>query len=157
MLLCLLCLCLLGCKKNLTVDSFPGVNIERIICFEPSGNIIWKCSLEEIRQKSFSSENHAVGLGYFGLKTSKAIVFFGYNSSKNSLTSQKAVNIEEVQKCECFKKLKGEVLDALNQYSYAKKGFQQRPFSIILLYFSPGEPRLDLHFEGHFYLSGLPR
>ncbi len=105
------CLCLLagtGCKEKLNIDLFPGVDIEKIICFNSaSGDIIWECSRHEIREYALPSASSVIGLGHFSEKE-RAVIFFEYNSSKNLLTSSIARNIT----CECCKNLfKGEVLE----------------------------------------------
>ncbi len=100
---------LIGCKEALKIDSFSGVEIGEVICFNNiSGDIIWKCPQHEIGEYTFSPASSAIGLGHFS-GGDKAIIFFEYNSSKNLLTSSIARNIT----CECCKNLplRGEVLE----------------------------------------------
>ncbi|MCX6789630.1 MAG: hypothetical protein NTZ42_03410 [Candidatus Gribaldobacteria bacterium] len=120
--------CLPGCGgKKLCVDSFPGVDINEVICFNPnSGKVLWSCNL---RQKyalpKIPNQYRCIGLGYFGNKE-KAIIIFEHNSSKNLLVSSIARNIS----CECCKDLflQGEVLKKFIQF----KGLSaESPFSII--------------------------
>ena len=122
-----------GCGgKELNIDSFPGVDIHEIIYFYPSsGKILQSYSLGQSTLPKIPSQCQCIGLGNFSGGGDKVIIFFGcYNSTKKLLPSEKAINIGEIPRCECFKNFKGEILDVLNQHSYAKKGFVKSPSSI---------------------------
>ncbi len=122
----LLCL-LTGCdKETLKIDPFFIKNVEEVVCFDnTSGKINWKCPEYEVKKQTFDPvSSSAIGLGYFdSSKKSEAFVFFKYNSSNKLLTSQRAGNFETIRRCECFKKIKGEALNIVNQHSCANKGF----------------------------------
>jgi len=138
---------LISCKEALKIDPFPGVEIEEVICFDnASGDILWKCPRHEIRGYAFPFASSTIGLGHF-LGGDKAIIFFEYNSSKNLLTGSIARNIT----CECYKDLplKGKVLKRFNAFKRLSAE------SLFSLCFTPCEPRLDFHFQRHFYFSRL--
>ena len=105
-----------GCtthKDELRIDSFPGVKINEVICFNPtSGEIFWSCNPEQsVFLPKIPNSYKCIGFGNFS-GGDKAVIFFEHNSSKNLLIGNTARNIS----CDCCKNLsiKGEVLKRFN-------------------------------------------
>lgn len=107
-----------GCSdrgRGLSIDPFPGVVIERIICFHTeTGDISWKCSPGEIKQYACPdalTKCEFIGFGYFSGSSAKATIVFKNTGGLLTANAARSMN------CKCSSRgLKGKILQEFLKY-----------------------------------------
>lgn len=120
-------------------DAFQGVNIEGFIFLNPF-NTTSRCPRNEIGEEyTLTATSSFVGLGFFS-KGNGAIIFFKYDGSSKAFLSKKVYSAEEELSCECFERIRGEILIFLKQQSN-EKGLKKALFplfnSLLSLFYKP--------------------